>query len=292
MERTSVRRLRPGFTLIELLVVIAIIAILIGLLLPAVQKVRAAAARTQCINNLKQMGLAMHSYNDTFGSLPTGWLTSTASQPSPGWSWEALILPYIEQDALYKALNPVIGTAIPAATAGTAIMTPVKVYRCPADGGQPTNSVFGGYVTTNYVCNREVLGPNASNVPANMAIQAISDGSSNTILVGERDYIRNVGGSQLIRHSASSCSFEGRPGKGLDITNPSPTSTADCTRLGFTSQHSGVVGFLFGDGSIRMVPSSLDSATDQDGCAFPASTQNHIFQNLIHPADGNPIGNF
>src|SRR6476646_8844897 len=99
---------RPGFTLIELLVVIAIIAILIGLLVPAVQKVREAAARTQCENNLKQMALAMHMYQDTNKKLPAGWSTNTGAAPSPYWSWSLLILPYIEQGPLYTQLAPVV----------------------------------------------------------------------------------------------------------------------------------------------------------------------------------------
>src|SRR5207247_1332011 len=101
-----------GFTLIELLVVIAIIAILIALLVPAVQKVRAAAARTQCMNNLKQIGLGMHMYQDQFRTLPPGWLTSSngAVAPSPGWSWSLLILPLIEQGVIYNLINPNIST--------------------------------------------------------------------------------------------------------------------------------------------------------------------------------------
>jgi len=282
---------RRGFTLIELLVVIAIIAILIGLLLPAVQKVRAAAARIQCSNNLKQIGLAFHGYNDTFGTLPAGWLTNSTTQPNPGWSWQALILPFVEQDPLYKSLKVDIATPIPPATAGTDIMTPLKVYRCPADGGAPINTNYGSYPQTSYVCNREVVGPDASNKPSALSVQTIQDGSSNTILVGERDYVKNVGACQLLRHSASSSSFEGRPGYGLNLDNPTGTVPgSNCRRLEFHSMHTGVVAFLFGDGSIHMLRDSLDSATDADGCTFPASSSNRTLQNLIHPNDGNPVG--
>jgi prepilin-type N-terminal cleavage/methylation domain-containing protein/prepilin-type processing-associated H-X9-DG protein len=275
---------RRGFTLIELLVVIAIIAILIGLLLPAVQKVREAAARMQCSNNLKQMGLAMHNYNDVYGKLPTGWVTSTANKPSPGWSWAIIILPFIEQDNLLKAMAPDLTTpGGPAVNAVT--QTPIKTYRCPSDPGNDTNAVYQSFGRSAYIVNREVVGPDVNNNPASMAIQQIPDGSSNTILVGERDSVRNAS-AVYVRSSASSASFEGRPGRGINIPNPNPASTGDCTRLGFNSLHTGGANFLFGDGSIHFITQNVSSDQSADACAFPAANNNFPLQNLIHPADG------
>lgn len=136
---------RRGFTLIELLVVIAIIAVLIALLLPAVQQAREAARRSQCKNNLKQIGLALHNYHDTFGKLPPGGVYVNESQPTNsnggaitewGPSWMVLILPQMEQTNLLQLYSPLYAISCPAATyQGNATLRSSKVpnYRCPSD---------------------------------------------------------------------------------------------------------------------------------------------------------------
>jgi prepilin-type N-terminal cleavage/methylation domain-containing protein/prepilin-type processing-associated H-X9-DG protein len=284
----SLSRFKRGFTLIELLVVIAIIAILIGLLLPAVQKVREAASRMRCQNNFKQMGLAFHNYNDTNGKLPTGWVTSNTVMPSPGWSWATIILPFVEQDNLLKQMAPDLTTP-GGPTVNTLTQTRLSVYRCSSDPGADTNPLYQSFGRSNYVVNREVTGPDVNNRPTALAIQTISDGSSNTILIGERDSVNN-NGAVWHRSSTSSASFEGRPGRGLNIKNPNPNSTGDCTRLGFNSLHSGGANFLFGDGSVRFVRDGIPANQASDHCAYPAAAGNFAFQNLIHPNDGFPNG--
>jgi prepilin-type processing-associated H-X9-DG protein len=294
------------------LVVIAIIAILIGLLVPAVQKVRESAARLQCQNNLKQIGLGMHTYQDTFKKLPAGWSTSTASSPSPYWSWSCLILPYIEQAPLYNSLAPVVpppaGTAaLPSAAPATAVVTPIPIYQCPSDAGQPINPNFGNYAKINYVCNRWVLGPGSndgSNNPSAYKIQTIPDGSSNTLLVGERDMTINIAGPSLLRHNNTSASFEGRVGKGLTPQPAAGTTftTGSDQRLAFSSMHTGGCNFVFADGSVHFISNSVPADPNSNWTEFPTSAldggtgnqatapwRGYTLQLLQIPNDGIPI---
>jgi prepilin-type N-terminal cleavage/methylation domain-containing protein/prepilin-type processing-associated H-X9-DG protein len=183
-------RNRGAFTLIELLVVIAIIAILIGLLLPAVQKVREAANRMKCQNNLKQLGLAIHNYHDTNGQLPPGWDFPTS------WGALGLVLPYVEQDNLYKTMDTTRPLSDPVNVPG--VQTTVGLYLCPSDKPNPSPSLGGA---TNYHTNNGSLpifvvarGLNTDTPPngvfytnsKGITLTGITDGTSNTALASER----------------------------------------------------------------------------------------------------------
>ena len=152
-------KIRRGFTLIELLVVIAIIAILIALLLPAVQQAREAARRTQCKNNMKQLGLAIHNYVDVFQMLPPGSIAIPTGTPvirGLGWTWHASLLPYVDQGPLYNAVNVTGGmNQDPLQTQSQTIPLLVQkntmsVFWCPTQPDVRTNSQKNNYQTCNY----------------------------------------------------------------------------------------------------------------------------------------------
>jgi prepilin-type N-terminal cleavage/methylation domain-containing protein/prepilin-type processing-associated H-X9-DG protein len=220
-----VKRLRSGFTLIELLVVIAIIGILMALLLPAVQKVREAAARTQCLNNLKQIGLGMHNYHDDNKAFPQAYKPVSPPDPTAppgtgtyGASAFSLVLPYIEQGNVYRQfdVNRAALSAFNMPPANPAYSTVILLFLCPSAPGQPTvdysaelaNSFNNFGITVNYppglIFGRTDYCPDAGmsadipgiNINAGASIicqppdgpvriTAVKDGTSNTIMIVE-----------------------------------------------------------------------------------------------------------
>ncbi len=168
---------KHGFTLIELLVVIAIIAILIALLLPAVQQAREAARRTQCRNNLKQLGLALHNYHDQANAFPPGWIgTNAAGTSYSGWGWNVMILPQLDQAPLYNVLSPRFSSSfpylgaigLPAVTTAMsdALKTPLGALRCPSDVGGPTLSNGNVRMADNSAVEDRGVNFGRSNYPA------------------------------------------------------------------------------------------------------------------------------
>jgi prepilin-type N-terminal cleavage/methylation domain-containing protein len=190
------RTRRPGFTLIELLVVIAIIAILIGLLLPAVQKVREAAARTQSMNNIKQFGLGSHNYHDSIGHMPPAFVEYGPAKGYKDGSWVVHILPFMEQDNLKKLVDNQTG-ASGHYYAITYNQSPPKPFVNPMDPSQSAgaynDSGWGVYSVTGYVANYEAMGGIVNKttgtpfiLDTKKTIPGISDGTSNTIMYTTR----------------------------------------------------------------------------------------------------------
>jgi prepilin-type N-terminal cleavage/methylation domain-containing protein/prepilin-type processing-associated H-X9-DG protein len=201
MPRT-IRGRSTGFTLIELLVVIAIIAVLIGLLFPAVQKVRAAAARTSCQNNLKQIGLALHNYHSGHGYFPTSTRASVNSAVRS--SWTTFVLPYLEQDALFSKYDK--STNWDSATNLPVTSRPLKLLKCPSnpyqdqlDGNQQLGAGWTPVVATTDYATITAVTPQLANLypgqvfadvgilerNAQPTLAQVTDGTSNTILVTE-----------------------------------------------------------------------------------------------------------
>jgi prepilin-type N-terminal cleavage/methylation domain-containing protein len=316
-------KLRPrdrlGFTLIELLVVIAIIAVLIALLLPAVQQAREAARRTQCKNNLKQLGLAWHNYHDNYNKFPPGWVTNawpsaTALTTEKGiWSWGVFILPYLDQGTLYNLVQPgTLSLDANLAAGGSqrqALTTPLAGFQCPSDTGPGLNDFSRAYVSSQPAAYQNDIGTydrratsdgtdriaiaksnyvgvsdsNDSGTPAwyvlpngygpglgiigantNKGIRDVIDGTSNTLIVGERAFQLNGvyigagnalgfgmtsdnGASYISKYARSALAIHGIPYYGINQTSAA-TAPSHQTRS-FSSvavqcaQHEEFVGF-------------------------------------------------
>ena len=286
MKTTHPRR---GFTLIDLLVVIAIIAVLLGQLLPAVQKVRDAAGRMSCSNNLKQIGLGLLSYHDAQKQFPPGYTSAydaNGNDTGPGWGWAAYLLPFVEQDNLHRQIN--FALPIENAANATARGQIVKSYLCPADSVPPSVSVgprgANGQLTTtictvapaNYIGNFGIGEPGVDGEGvffrgSAFRIADITDGTNSTLLVGERSFryseatwVGAVTGSlqgatpgsplPAIPENASNYIL-GHTGEMVD----GPSRPVEINH--YSSNHTRGVNYVYADGHVRFLTSSTDYAT-------------------------------
>jgi prepilin-type N-terminal cleavage/methylation domain-containing protein/prepilin-type processing-associated H-X9-DG protein len=325
MYRLPVRR--TAFTLIELLVVIAIIAILIALLVPAVQKVREAAARTQCINNLKNIGLALHAFHDVSKRLPPG---CAADQPpfgtgagGHGSSWKVYILPYIEQGAIFSKWQFTGGSGWENTNNGPFVKNLViPVYRCPSsslpdfdnynqnpNGANP--QMHSSYTGISGSYNLGYSDPLGYAIDGNGAFSSggilypnskvtmtgITDGTSNTIMVGEQsNHLRDFNNRPVVSSNGVAITSQGWHGwiMGTNAQAPPPSAqnrSFNCTTVRYSinqiglsnsggsgtgenlgpniplsSNHTGGVNLLFADGTVRFWPNSTPNLTLAYAC--------------------------
>lgn len=313
--------IRPrAFTLIELLVVIAIIAVLVALLLPAVQQARESARRTQCRNNLKQFGIAMHSYHETNSTLPPAYIgrinadwTSCMNSPPDttdhAYAWGAMILPQMDQQALFDQLKP-NGCRYPdVANLPPSLLTPPS-FLCPSSQSQNVNPHFDSHHTSNYVicfdpsAAQEAISANRSRV----RFRDITDGTSNTLLLGERYWTpnnvaqatppstyRHGGAVAFTKRSKSRASIGGYPSVPINTRWEGTGTTCcgtdpQCTRFAFASLHAGGANFLFCDGKVAFVSENIEFGPSVASTVCSSVIMNpgdFVFQNMFRKADGN-----
>lgn len=300
-----------GFTLVELLVVIAIIGILIALLLPAVQAAREAARRAQCTNNLKQFGLALHNYHDTYNCFPMGWMIEDdLGGYISGWGWQVFLLPFIEQGALYDTIDPnhLDLYDVYTDTSGTPefrsiLRTDIEGTRCPSDDTKspnPNRDLHGYDVaTSNYVCSKGFFNPSGWTSRNNNGVlyglsaikfRDIKDGTSQTFAVGERCEL----------HNSANWAGPGGLGSGANVTAEVSRVLNGTNNNCFSSYHPGGANFLFCDGSVTFISETIEynricnrgwNATNRT-CVDNNAVNMGAFQLLGMRKDGVPIPSF
>jgi prepilin-type N-terminal cleavage/methylation domain-containing protein/prepilin-type processing-associated H-X9-DG protein len=312
VRRTGPRR--AGFTLVELLVVIAIIGILIALLLPAVQAAREAARRAQCTNNLKQIGLALHNYHDTYNCFPMGWMIDRDhGTPFSGWGWGVYLMPFLEQGALFDQMDPnrnclydVANNNLNPPIDRVILRTEIDGYRCPSDDTKSPNpdrdlNCAGDYhvATSNYVCSKGFFSPSAWTSRNNNGVlygisavkfRDIKDGTSQTIAVGERCGAHNAA------HWPGPGGLGSGPAVAAEVSRKLNGTNNHC----FSSYHPGGANFLFCDGSVTFISETIEynricnrawNATNRT-CVDTEAINMGVFQHLGMRKDGVPIGSF
>ncbi len=281
-----------AFTLIELLVTISIIGVLVALLLPAVQAARESARRAQCVNNLKQIGLALHNYEGIHQTLPPGYLSAydaTGTDLGPGWGWATMMLPQIEQSTTFSAVNFSLGVEVTANQ--TARLINVNNFLCPSDRVEPSWAAVDRDILTGapkrvicWVAPSNYGGMNGFSEPgpdgegvffrnSRIAFRDITDGLAQTIAVGERSHLLGVAtwsgavtGALLFDNDGDqigSMDLETSPGMILGHSGEGVGPGANRSDPNqFYSLHSGRgVNFLFADGHVTYLKSTMNYKT-------------------------------